>query len=83
MPILGLISTVLVKLFFIDEASGARNSVYAASHPRVRVEAEVFKGQFMVPVGKVRSPSALALDEDLGRDLWVLTEGIVEKRVEP
>jgi len=83
MPILGLISTVLVKLFFIDEASGARNSVYAAAHPRVRVEAELFKGQFMVPVGKVRCPSALALDETLARDLWVLTEGIVERRVEP
>ncbi|KAF8598956.1 NAD(P)-binding protein [Ceratobasidium sp. AG-I] len=83
MPFLGLISNVLVKLFFIDEASGARNSVYAAAHPRIRVEAESFKGQFMTPVGKVMQPSALAQDEDLSKDLWTLTEGIVERRMGP
>ncbi|CAE6488562.1 unnamed protein product [Rhizoctonia solani] len=83
MPILGWISDILVKFFFIDEAAGARNSVYAASNPSVRSDPEKYRGKFMTPVGKITVPSALAQNQDLARDLWTLTEKIVFQRMNP
>ncbi|KAG8735049.1 hypothetical protein FRC11_003481 [Ceratobasidium sp. 423] len=83
MPILGWISDILVKLFFIDEAAGARNSVYAASNPSVRSDPKKYRGKFMTPVGKITAPSALAQNQDLARDLWTLTERIVFQRMNP
>ncbi|KAG8722356.1 hypothetical protein FRC08_003307 [Ceratobasidium sp. 394] len=83
MPVLGLISSILVKLFFIDEAGGARNSVYAASSPDVRADSRRFKGQFLTPVGKVTAPAAIARDKQLARDLWTLTDRIMQQRINP
>ncbi|KAG8787330.1 hypothetical protein FRC12_015675 [Ceratobasidium sp. 428] len=83
MPIFGVISSILVKLFFIDEAGGARNSVYAASNPTVRADPKRFKGQFLTPVGKVTAPAAIAQDKQLARDLWSLTDRIMQQRINP
>ncbi|KAG9122544.1 hypothetical protein FRC07_001026 [Ceratobasidium sp. 392] len=83
MPVFGYISSILVKLFFIDEAGGARNSVYAASNPTVRADPKRFKGQFLTPVGKVTSPAAIAQDKQLARDLWTLTDKIMQQRINP
>jgi hypothetical protein len=83
MPILGLISNILVKLFFIDEAGGARNSVYAASNQAVRADPKRFKGQFLTPVGKVGKTAAVAQDKQLARDLWTLTDRIMQQRINP
>ncbi|KAG8740932.1 hypothetical protein FRC10_003547 [Ceratobasidium sp. 414] len=83
MPIFGLLSSVFVKLFFIDEAGGARNSVYAASDPDVRADPRRFKGQFLTPVGKVTAPAAIAQDKQLARDLWTLTDKIMQQRINP
>jgi hypothetical protein len=83
MPILGWISGILVKLFFMDEAAGARNSVYTASNPTVRSEQDKYKGKFLMPVGKITLPSALAQNQDLARDLWTLTEKMVNQRLNP
>ncbi|CAE6410455.1 unnamed protein product [Rhizoctonia solani] len=83
MPFLGWISGILVKLFFIDEAAGARNSVYAASNPAIRSEPDAHRGRFMTPVGKITAPSALAQNQDLAADLWTLTERIVYQRTNP
>ncbi|KAH7338468.1 hypothetical protein B0J17DRAFT_662599 [Rhizoctonia solani] len=83
MPVLGWISNILVKLFFIDEAAGARNSVYAASNPAIRSDPERHRGRFMTPVGKITAPSALAQNQDLAADLWTLTEKVVYQRTNP
>ncbi|GAB1521076.1 hypothetical protein RhiTH_004167 [Rhizoctonia solani] len=83
MPILGWISGILVKLFFIDEAAGARNSVYAASDPTVRSDSQKHRGSFITPVGKIATPSDLAQNQDLARDLWNLTEKLVYQRMNP
>ncbi|ELU37603.1 short chain dehydrogenase domain-containing protein [Rhizoctonia solani AG-1 IA] len=83
MPILGWISEILVKMFFIDEAAGARNSVYAASDPTVRSDSQKHRGSFITPVGKIATPSDLAQNQDLARDLWNLTEKLVYQRMNP
>ncbi|QRV78157.1 short chain dehydrogenase [Ceratobasidium sp. AG-Ba] len=83
MPILGVISSLLVKLFFIDEAGGARNSVYAASNPVVRTESMRFKGQFLTPVGKITAPAPIAQDKQLANDLWVLTDKMMQQKINP
>ncbi|CEL63469.1 putative oxidoreductase C736,13 OS=Schizosaccharomyces pombe (strain 972 / ATCC 24843) GN=SPCC736.13 PE=3 SV=1 [Rhizoctonia solani AG-1 IB] len=83
MPILGWISNILVKLFFIDEAAGARNSVYAASNPTVRSDSEKHRGGFILPVGKLTLPSDLAQNQELASDLWNLTEKLVYQRMNP
>lgn len=68
----------MVKLFFLDEAEGARNSVFAAANPVVRAESDKYKGCYLMPIGKITEPSKLAQDEVLAKQLWLLTERIVE-----
>ncbi|KEP51524.1 short chain dehydrogenase [Rhizoctonia solani 123E] len=83
MPILGWMSNILAKFFLIDEAAGARNSVYAASNPVIRSDPERHRGKFMTPIGTITPPSVLAQDPDLARDLWTLTEKLVYQRMNP
>lgn len=75
---MGLISDLLVNLFFIGEEAGARNSVFAAANPVVRAESDRYKGDYRIPVGNITKPSKLAQDETLAKQLWSLTEKIVE-----
>ncbi|CAE7109615.1 unnamed protein product [Rhizoctonia solani] len=83
MPILGWMSNILAKFFLVDEAAGARNSVYAASNPIIRSDPASYRGKFMTPIGKVTSPSSLAQNQDLARDLWTLTEKLVYQCMNP
>ncbi|KAF8600691.1 NAD-P-binding protein [Ceratobasidium sp. AG-I] len=79
-PILGLLPNFLVKLIFTDEAEGARNSVFAAANPIVRAESDRYNGSYLMPVGKISEPSKLAQDEMLSKQLWSLTEKIIDTR---
>ncbi|CUA69874.1 Retinol dehydrogenase 14 [Rhizoctonia solani] len=83
MPILGWMSDILAKLFLLDQAAGARNSVYAASNAAIRSDPGKYRGRFMTPIGKITSPSVLAQNQDLARDLWTLTEKLVYQRMNP
>jgi hypothetical protein len=82
MPVLGPISGFLTRLTFVDEADGGYHEVFAAANPVVRAESEKYKGKYMMPVGKITEPSKLAQDVELSKQLWALTERIVEMQGE-
>ncbi|KAG9124987.1 hypothetical protein FRC07_009458 [Ceratobasidium sp. 392] len=80
-PIIGPLVRVIASYIFMSEPDGARTSVFAAANPLVRAEPEKYKGKYLTPFGKVTRPSKIAQDIHLARQLWDLSEKIVEKRV--
>lgn len=69
--------SLLVKIlpYFSTPISRAADaSIFAAASPAVRLDAEAFKGAYLVPVGKIARPRKDALDAGLARDLWLTSE---------
>jgi hypothetical protein len=63
-----------MRLFFRSPDEGSRTSVVAAASPKVRNKAELYKGAYLEPVGQLATPSKVAQDAELGRELWTTTE---------
>ncbi|KAG8781284.1 hypothetical protein FRC12_022029 [Ceratobasidium sp. 428] len=80
MPVWSLISSSILRLAFVNEVEGARNSVFAATSPVIRAEPDKYKGKYLMPIGKVTTPSKMALDVKLAKQLWTLSEVIVESK---
>ncbi|KAG8792833.1 hypothetical protein FRC12_004704 [Ceratobasidium sp. 428] len=80
MPVWSLISSSILRLAFVNEAEGARNSVFAATSPVIRAEPDKYKGKYLMPIGKVTTPSKMAQDVRLAKQLWALSEAIIESK---
>lgn len=72
------VSRAIISLFFVHPDHGAFNSTFAAASPEVLAHPELFKGAFIVPVGKIETPTPSALDKDLAVELWTTTEKFLQ-----
>jgi len=63
-----------MKLFFTNPTEGSHTSVIAAASPDVRKNAEVYKGAYLEPVGKLTAPSKVAQNAELSHELWATVE---------
>jgi len=76
-PYVGAAFGFLAGYIFSTLPDGAYTSVYAAINPVVRAEPEVYKGKYLVPMGKIAAPAPLGEDAELAKQLWVLSEKVV------
>jgi WW domain-containing oxidoreductase len=77
---LGKIGVAAVKPFMKDPVDqGCRPALWAATSPEV-VEGNV-TGQYIVLDKKVTEPSSQAQDEELAKQLWVLSEEILRDKL--
>lgn len=58
---------------------GARTSLFAATHPDVKSNRELYGGAYLVPFGKIGSVSPEAKDVQLAENLWRTSEEIAEE----
>ena len=68
-----------LRLAAYTPTQGAYNSTFAAASPKVRQEAAIYNGAFLVPGQKLGKPSKLACDEKLAKDLWELQESVLKE----
>lgn len=63
---------------FISPEQGAITQLYAATSPEVTEKN--LKGKYLVPYGKVETPTALGQDESgkLAKEFWTLCESLVK-----
>jgi hypothetical protein len=66
-----------VTMLFKPVDVGAYNSTFAAASPIVKEKPELYKGAYLVPVGKIAKPSPQALNEELATELRASTERIL------
>jgi len=77
---LGEIGHTLVRPFMKDPVSqGCRPALYAATSPEI--EEKGISGEYIVPDKKVTSPTSKAQDEELGENLWRLSEQLLRDRL--
>ncbi|KAI0066554.1 NAD-P-binding protein [Artomyces pyxidatus] len=62
----------------ITPLEGAFTTLFAATSAQVAAEREKFKGQYLVPYGKLQQLKGKAGDARLARTLWATTEKVVE-----
>ena len=53
---------------------GADTSVFAAVSPVIRANAGKYKGQYLVPFGKIVMPHASGQNAQFAKDLWETSE---------
>ncbi|QRV94563.1 short chain dehydrogenase [Ceratobasidium sp. AG-Ba] len=80
MPIIGSVFRLIGSFMFTDEPTGALNTMFAATNPVVRAEAEKYKGKYLMPVGRLTAPSTFAQDGELAKRVWGLTEKVVKAK---
>ncbi|KAJ3178636.1 hypothetical protein HDU87_003459 [Geranomyces variabilis] len=76
--LLGKMYDVIGGLTMLTPYQGALTSLYVAASPEI-VE-KGYRAQYFVPYGKVAKPSAYALDEVNGKNLWELSEKILQDK---
>ncbi|KAF9223134.1 NAD(P)-binding protein [Gyrodon lividus] len=71
---------ILVYPFFVHPDVGGYTSVIAAASPEVAQNRDMYKGAYLVPIGKIKNPTDTARDEGIAKELWELMEGFVADR---
>jgi hypothetical protein len=66
------------SLFFISPHDGGYTPVWAAASRQVFEERDKYKGKYLVPYGVLEEASEDARREDLAKELWDTTEGILK-----
>ncbi|KZO91903.1 NAD-P-binding protein [Calocera viscosa TUFC12733] len=82
---LGGIFWSIFNWFTVSPLQGAATQLFAATSPEVRKDAEKFKGQYLVPYGKLGSTSEvsdLARKPELQIQLWEMTEKVIAEILE-
>jgi hypothetical protein len=64
----------ILWIFTMPPDRGADTSVFAAVSPVVRANAGKYKGQYLVPFGKIAMPNANGQNAQFAKDLWETSE---------
>lgn len=64
--------------FFASPEVGAYNSVFAAASPAIKEKAQLYKGAYISPIGKITKPLKRSNDPELAIDLRNTTEKILK-----
>ncbi|KAI5479631.1 NAD-P-binding protein [Pseudohyphozyma bogoriensis] len=67
----------LAVLFLSTPLQGSATPLFAAVAPVVREKRELYEGKYLVPVGKLETPSELARNDELAKTLWRTSEEVV------
>ncbi|KAI8160356.1 putative oxidoreductase [Colletotrichum sp. SAR 10_70] len=71
----------IARLTFLSPEQGAANPVFAAVSRDVKENPATYKGQFLLPVGKIGGPASVASDEEQVRGLWNTAMEEVNRRL--
>ena len=71
----------IARLTFLAAEKGAVTPLFVATASEVRQKADAYKGKFVVPIGKVEAPNAVAEDELQVKGLWENTTLELNKRL--
>ncbi|KII91225.1 hypothetical protein PLICRDRAFT_37946 [Plicaturopsis crispa FD-325 SS-3] len=69
---------VLPYLGLVSPHEGAYTSVIAAAFPDVRAQPDVYKGAFLMPIGRVSAPPVATRSNELATELWESTDMILK-----
>lgn len=69
----------VMRALFATPDTGAITSLFAATAPEVREKEAEFKGQYLVPYGKIGVPHQAVKDRQVALDLWRTTRTEVNK----
>lgn len=75
---LGWIATKTTKWVLLGAEEGAYTSLFAAASKTVGEKRQEYRATYLVPFGKITTPSSLARDAELGQALWKTTEQILQ-----
>ncbi|KZO91902.1 NAD-P-binding protein [Calocera viscosa TUFC12733] len=81
----GFIWPLLRWVVLVGPLQGTITQLFAATSPEVRKDADRFKGQYLLPYGKVapaKQMSDLAKNPELPGQLWAMTERVVKEILE-
>ena len=73
--------TFVQTVTFVPTEEGAMNSIFAATANEVRGNAEVYKGKFLYPVGKLHASHPVGKDKKQVRGLWDNATAAVNKHL--
>ncbi|KAH9228554.1 hypothetical protein K456DRAFT_1753270 [Colletotrichum gloeosporioides 23] len=71
----------IARLTFLSPEQGAANPVFAAVSRDVKENLAAYKGQFLLPVGKIGAPASVASDEEQVRGLWRTATQEINRRL--
>ncbi|KAF4860967.1 putative oxidoreductase [Colletotrichum siamense] len=71
----------IARLTFLSPEQGAANPVFAAVSRDVKESLAAYKGQFLLPVGKIGAPASVASDEEQVRGLWNTATEEIDRRL--
>jgi hypothetical protein len=66
----------------LSPPEGALTSLFVATSPKVWSEKEMYGGAYLVPFGKLETPSENAQNEALAAELWATSEQVVKSVLE-
>ncbi|KAH6867584.1 hypothetical protein B0T10DRAFT_541860 [Thelonectria olida] len=71
----------IARMTFLTAEQGAASPLFVATASEVRKDAEKYKGQFIMPIGKVGTPNPVVNDERQVKGLWEVTTVEVNKQL--
>ncbi|KAM0276838.1 hypothetical protein ACHAQH_006314 [Verticillium albo-atrum] len=69
----------LVKGNFLSLEEGSGHTIFAAAAPKIREDEEAYKGQYMLPLGKVSKLHPLVDDDEQIQGLWENSEAAINE----
>ncbi|KAF7794773.1 hypothetical protein EIP86_005911 [Pleurotus ostreatoroseus] len=75
---LGWVATKTTKWVLLGAEEGAYTSLFAAASKTVSEKRQEYRATYLVPFGKITTPSSLARDAELGQALWKTTDQILQ-----
>ena len=71
--------TAIQNFFSLSTEDGALTQLYVATSPDI--ENDNLRGQHFMPIGKLGTMSAKAMDKILAKELWDYSERIIKEKV--
>lgn len=72
-----ILKLVIVPLFFLSTSDGGMNSAFAAASEEITNNKTLYKGAYLMPVGKITQPSKAASNEQLAMELYNTTKDVL------
>lgn len=77
--LIGSMFAWLLNYFALSPTQGSYTTLFAGTSPKIKADAERFKGAYIVPFGRVEKGGSMSRDvAGLGKDLWKCSEELME-----
>ncbi|KII91866.1 hypothetical protein PLICRDRAFT_696844 [Plicaturopsis crispa FD-325 SS-3] len=78
LPFSSFFEAIFPYVGIVSPHEGAYTSIIAAASPDVRAKPDVYKGAYLLPIGRVSEPTAAARNDELAQELWEGTEMVLK-----